>query len=113
MIRVVSAAISGRSGATHPAIPHILLHCFRLSNWFVDPGSDTVEFPMQSQIVATGSYVPVKIVRNDDLTQFPKAALPLIEAKTGVRERRHADDSECTSDLAAQACLRCLESAGL
>jgi 3-oxoacyl-[acyl-carrier-protein] synthase-3 len=67
---------------------------------------------MPSEIASTGSYLPKRVVRNDDLTQFPKAALPLIEAKTGIRERRYADESECTSDLAAQACLRCLKSAG-
>ena len=68
---------------------------------------------MRSQIVATGSYLPAKVVGNEALTQFPAAALPLIEAKTGVRQRRHADESECTSDLAAEACRRCLASANL
>jgi 3-oxoacyl-[acyl-carrier-protein] synthase III len=66
----------------------------------------------RANIVATGSYLPEHVVRNEDLTQFPASALPRIEEKTGVRERRHAAPSQCTSDLAAEAGRNALAAAG-
>src|SRR4051794_6610002 len=67
---------------------------------------------MNAKLLATGSFLPEKVVRNADLTQFPPQALSLIEEKTGVRERRHATKGQCTSDLGALAALRCLETVG-
>lgn len=67
---------------------------------------------MFAKILATGSFLPERIVANEDLTQFPRPSIPLIAAKTGVEARRHAADSECTSDLAVQAAKRCLDKAG-
>jgi len=68
---------------------------------------------IHSRIISTGSYLPDRRVTNAELTQFPPATLPLIEQKTGVRARHYAAEGQCTSDLAAQAALRCLERAGL
>src|SRR5438105_774936 len=68
---------------------------------------------MPAFLVAVGSYLPERIVRNEDLSQFPAEVLPLIEQKTGVRARRHAAREQATSDLAAAAALRCLEKAGV
>jgi 3-oxoacyl-[acyl-carrier-protein] synthase-3 len=66
-----------------------------------------------AKIHSTGSYLPENIVRNEDLEQFPAAALKLIEQKTGVRERRHAAEGQGTSDLAASAAARCMENSGI
>lgn len=63
---------------------------------------------MRAKIAATGSYVPEEVVLNADLAQFPAEALPLIEQKTGVKARRRAAASQCTSDLAILAAERCL-----
>ena len=68
---------------------------------------------MISQIIATGSYLPEQILKNEDLRQFPASAIPMIAAKTGVVQRRHAAESQCTSDLAAEAARRCLTRAGI
>jgi 3-oxoacyl-[acyl-carrier-protein] synthase-3 len=65
------------------------------------------------QIAAVGAYVPEREIRNEDLTGFPREALPLIEAKTGVKARRHAAEGQCTSDLAAEAVRRCLDRASI
>lgn len=66
------------------------------------------------RIAATGAYLPSRIVTNDDLVQ---AGGPLsaeeIEKGLGIRERRRAAPEEATSDLAAHACRRALESAGV
>src|SRR5947209_4004687 len=65
-----------------------------------------------SDVVATGHYLPANVVRNEDL-KFPPNAIPMIAAKTGIRERRYAADDECTSDLAAAAGLSCLKNASI
>ncbi len=65
-----------------------------------------------SIIVSTGSYLPEKVISNEDLTQCPPEAIRLIGEKTGVFCRRMASDKECTSDLAAQAAMKCLDKIG-
>jgi 3-oxoacyl-[acyl-carrier-protein] synthase III len=65
-----------------------------------------------STIVSTGSYLPEKVVLNEHLTQFPESALSRIAEKTGVLARRHADESQCTSDLGLQAARACLDRIG-
>jgi len=67
---------------------------------------------MTSRIRATGSYLPTREIRNQDLKQFPASAQALIQEKTGILARRYAADDECTSDLAAQAGRACLLMAG-
>lgn len=69
--------------------------------------------PSYSRIAATGHYVPPTTVRNEDLLQFPANSLALIESKTGVRARRHAASTECTSDLGFYAATACLARAGI
>ena len=64
-----------------------------------------------SRLIACGSYLPEHRIKNCDLTQFPATAIPLIEQKTGVRERRHAASTEVTSDLGAKAASACLKRA--
>lgn len=66
-----------------------------------------------TKLVATGSYLPEKRVGNNELTQFPREAIPLISEKTGVYFRRVAADDECTSDLAVRAAEQCLKKAGI
>jgi 3-oxoacyl-[acyl-carrier-protein] synthase-3 len=61
-----------------------------------------------SIIKATGSYLPDKVVFNEDLIQFPEDSRPRIAAKTGVLSRRVAPEEACTSDLAIEAGRACL-----
>ncbi len=68
--------------------------------------------PVRAKITATGSYLPAAKIDNTALTQFPPGSIPLIERKTGIRSRRHADPSESTSDLAIRAASACLAKAG-
>ena len=63
----------------------------------------------RTHILSTGSFLPEKIISNEDLTQFSPEARKLIADKTGVQTRRHANESECTSDLAVAAARRCLQ----
>jgi 3-oxoacyl-[acyl-carrier-protein] synthase-3 len=65
----------------------------------------------RSVILSTGSYLPERVVLNEELTHFPESSLKLISEKTGVTSRRFAADSQCTSDLAINAASVCLEKA--
>jgi len=67
---------------------------------------------MRSTVVcATGSYLPEIEINNEDLTQFSLEAQALIREKTGVLSRRNSPENVCTSDLAVQATLTCLQKA--
>lgn len=64
--------------------------------------------------LGTGSYVPERIVTNDDIAALvPDATPEWILRKTGISTRRWAAPDQATSDLAAKAALRALEWAGL
>lgn len=67
---------------------------------------------MFGKIIGTGSYVPEKILTNDDLTQFVETDDEWIKERTGV-ERRHVMDKETTADMAAKAAQRALEASGI
>jgi len=77
------------------------------------PARVSTSMKLSARLAATGSYLPEKLLKNEDLSQFPAHALPLIAQKTGIRSRRHAEAGQCTSDLAANAAARCIESAGI
>lgn len=64
-------------------------------------------------ILATGAYLPERVVPNEALTQFPAATLPMIAEKTGISARRYAAPDEFTSDLGAHAARQCLARAGV
>ena len=64
------------------------------------------------QILATGSYVPDIVVRNEDLASLGFDADWIIQ-RTGIRERRHAPPEMATSDMAVIAATRCLEQASV
>lgn len=63
-------------------------------------------------IKGTGSYIPEKVMTNLDLEKIVDTSDEWITARTGIKERRIAE-GENTSDLAAKAGTRAIESAGL
>lgn len=69
--------------------------------------------PYSSQIVATGSYLPEKVLTNSDLESMVDTSDEWIIERTGIRERRIAADNQATSDLACEAAKAALQSAGL
>ncbi len=68
-----------------------------------------------SKIKGTGSYLPKKILTNEDLTKMVDTTDEWIKERTGVEERRIAsiDGGEFCSDMAAEASKKAIESAGL
>ncbi|WP_027625468.1 beta-ketoacyl-ACP synthase III [Clostridium lundense] len=61
------------------------------------------------QILATGSYVPDRIVTNDELSTVMDTNDEWIKTRTGICERR-ITTGENTSSIAAKAALKALES---
>lgn len=64
-------------------------------------------------IAGTGSYLPEKILTNEDLSKVVETSDEWIVTRTGIKERRIAAGDEATSDLAAKAAAKALEQAGI
>lgn len=67
----------------------------------------------RARIVGVGSYAPKRILTNADLEKMVETSGEWIVQRSGIRERRIADESEATSDLAVKAAQQALERAGL
>ena len=64
-------------------------------------------------ILGTGSYVPEKVVTNDDLAVLVDTSDEWIYSRTGMKERRICAANQATSDLGAEAAKAALKDAGL
>ncbi len=69
--------------------------------------------PRSVVIKGTGSYTPANIKTNDDLAKLVDTSNEWIFTRSGIKERRIADETENTSDMGAKAAARALENAGL
>lgn len=67
----------------------------------------------RSVIIGCGSYLPEKILTNNDLAKIVDTSDEWIYQRTGIRQRHMAAEGEKTSDLATRAALKALERAGL
>jgi 3-oxoacyl-[acyl-carrier-protein] synthase III len=66
-----------------------------------------------SKIIATGGYLPEKVMNNRDLEKIVATSHEWIEVRTGIRERHIAAEDENASDLALHASRRALEAGDL
>ena len=64
-------------------------------------------------IISVGSYVPEKILTNAALEKMVDTSDEWITSRTGIKERHLAGANEFTSDMAASAARRALESGGI
>ena len=64
-------------------------------------------------VAGTGSYVPERILTNEELSTLVDTSDEWIVSRTGIRERRIAADDEFTSHMAGKAARRALEQAGM
>ncbi len=67
---------------------------------------------LRSVIIGTGSYLPEKVLTNDDLARIVDTSDEWIRTRTGIRQRHVAAEDELTSDLATKAAQAALEAAG-
>lgn len=65
------------------------------------------------KIVGTGRALPERVLTNLDLEKMVETSDEWIVERTGIRERRIADEQTATSDLAADALVRACAQAGL
>ena len=68
---------------------------------------------MNVGILGIGRYVPEKVVTNHDLEKIMDTSDEWIRTRTGIAERRIADDTIDTSYMAVEASKKALEDAGL
>ncbi len=68
---------------------------------------------VRSRVTGVGSYVPPKVVTNDDLTQLMDTSDEWIIQRTGIKQRHWVEGGTSTSDLALEASKLALASAGV
>lgn len=68
---------------------------------------------MGIRILGTGSYLPPKVVTNDDIARALDTTDEWIYSHTGIRSRHVAEDGETTSTMAAKAGKAAMEAAGV
>ncbi len=68
---------------------------------------------MGIKIIGTGSYTPERVLTNLDLEKMVDTNDEWISTRTGIKERRIADENTATSDLASRACIEALKSANI
>ena len=65
----------------------------------------------RSQIAGCGSYLPERVITNDEMAKLVDTSDEWITARTGIKRRHIAADGEKTSDLALQASTSALKAA--
>lgn len=68
---------------------------------------------IRSRIVGTGSYLPEKVLTNEELEKIVDTTDEWILTRTGIRERRITANGEASSTLATNAARRALDMAGV
>ncbi len=66
----------------------------------------------RTAIASIGTFVPSRVVTNDELTRFMETSDEWITQRTGVRERRWVEPGQEGSGLALEASRRALDQAG-
>ena len=69
--------------------------------------------PASARIVGTGMFVPERVMTNADFARFVETSDEWIAQRTGMQERRIAENSQATSDLAVEASRTALAGAGV
>ena len=72
-----------------------------------------MEKKIYAALNSIGAYVPSKIITNDDLSKIVDTSDEWIQKRTGIKERRFAEATEATSDLATKAARIALQRAKL
>ncbi len=65
----------------------------------------------RAAIIGTGSYLPDKLLTNQDLEQMVATSDDWIKSRTGMKERRIARPDEYTSDMAVAAARKAIDAA--
>lgn len=68
---------------------------------------------MYARIVGTGSYLPARVVSNQEIALRVETSDEWIFSRTGIRERHIAAEGEMTSDMALKAIESAIAAAGI
>ncbi|GAB4545523.1 MAG: ketoacyl-ACP synthase III [Thermodesulfovibrionia bacterium] len=68
---------------------------------------------LRSRITGIGSYLPKRVIHNNDLQRMVDTSDEWIIERTGIRERRVVGEDESASDLGLKAGRKALRSAGI
>ncbi len=68
---------------------------------------------IHSQIIGSGGYSPDRIIKNSFFDNLVENADEWIFSRTGIRERRFAEEDQATSDLATIAARNAIQNAGI
>lgn len=68
---------------------------------------------IRAKISALGTYVPPRLLTNQDLEKMVDTSDQWITERTGIKQRHIADKGTATSDLACQAARQALERRGI
>ena len=71
------------------------------------------EATKHAAILGMGMYVPPKVVKNSDLEKLMDTSDEWIRQRSGIEERRYADEDVATSDLALEASKQAIKNAGI
>ena len=67
---------------------------------------------VRARIIGTGSFTPQHRMTNADFEKLVETSDEWITTRTGIKERRIADNAIAGSDMAVEACRRALDMAG-
>ena len=67
----------------------------------------------KAKIIGLGTFFPEKILTNNDLSKIVETTDEWITTRTGIKERRIANESESTSQMGYLAALKAVENADL
>jgi len=66
-----------------------------------------------ASITGWGHYAPANVMTNDDLAEHMDTSDEWIQSRSGIRERRFAEEGETTATMSVESGRRALERAGL
>ena len=66
-----------------------------------------------SRVLGTGSYLPKKILTNQDLEKIVDTTDEWIVSRSGIKSRHIADDNDTTADLAVSAAKQAIEKSSI
>lgn len=66
----------------------------------------------KAKIIGIGSYLPERVLTNQDLEKMVDTSDEWIVTRTGMKERRIAGPNEFTSDMGVKAARKALEMSG-
>jgi 3-oxoacyl-[acyl-carrier-protein] synthase III len=68
---------------------------------------------LYARIAGTGSYLPERVLTNDDLSKIVDTSDEWIASRTGIRQRHIAAEGETAGDMGYHAAVRAMEAAGV